>query len=74
MQGHPVRPGGLARALVSVLLLAGLTACAAPPPWRAVPNYRVRWSDVERVTLIPPLVFMRSLKPCVRALLILLGW
>jgi hypothetical protein len=36
-------------------------ACAAPPPWRAVPNYRVRWSDVERVTLIPPLVSVSTM-------------
>jgi hypothetical protein len=53
--------GGIARGLFCVLLLATVTACATPPPWRAVANYDVRWADVERVTLIPPLVSVSTM-------------
>lgn len=46
-----------ARALLGVALWACLTACVAiPPPYREAPNYRVRFADLETVTLIPPLV------------------
>ncbi|HPG25301.1 MAG: hypothetical protein H6748_18535 [Spirochaetaceae bacterium] len=56
-------PPGRARGstwLVGLAALAGLVlqaACAMPPPpWREVPNYPVRFSDLRTITLVPPLV------------------
>ena len=44
------------------LLGASLSACVAlPPPYREAPNYRVRFADLETITLVPPLVAVYSM-------------
>ena len=60
---HPTRPGRAhARATLALLFLLLLpllvfqTACVVPPPYREVPSYPVRFTDIETITLIPPLV------------------
>jgi len=43
--------------LVAVLLVPLGAACVAlPPPYRSTPDYSLRFSDVETITLVPPLV------------------
>ncbi len=47
-----------------VLLGASVSACIAPalpPPYREAPNYRVRFADLETITLVPPLVAVYSM-------------
>lgn len=43
------------------LMLATAACASAPPPYRAVPDYPARWSNVERVTLVPPLVSVSTM-------------
>ena len=47
--------------LVSILALG--TACAGilPPPHRTPPNYALRFSDIETITLVPPLVSVAAM-------------
>ena len=54
---------GLALALAWLMLLAAsLSACVMPPPpYREAPNYRVRFADLETITLVPPLVAVYSM-------------
>ena len=42
--------------LFSGILFLNVACVAIPPPYRSTPNYPVRFSDVESITLIPPLV------------------
>lgn len=53
-------PSPSPRLLLFHLLLPTLflfqAACAVPPPYREVPNFPVRFADLEAITLIPPLV------------------
>jgi hypothetical protein len=51
---------------LALLLVLGtsLSACftpALPPPYREAPNYRVRFADLETITLVPPLVAVYSM-------------
>jgi hypothetical protein len=48
------RPSVVTVALFVILLTQG--ACVIPPPYREVPNFPVRFSDVQSITLVPPLV------------------
>jgi hypothetical protein len=41
-------------ALLCLLLLAA--GCVTPPPYRIPKNYPVRFSDIQTITLVPPLV------------------
>lgn len=44
-------------ALVLLVTAIGLcAACAAPPPYRGPEDYRARFSGIETITLVPPLV------------------
>ena len=46
-------------ALLATLLVGA--GCATPVAWRNPPNYPVRFSDVETITLVPPLVSVYSM-------------
>lgn len=52
--------GGLDLALLALLGVC-LSGCITPPPYREVPNFRVRFADIETVTLVPPLVAVYSM-------------
>ena len=54
------RRRGLLLGVALVALLSG--ACAAvPPPYRGPANYSVRFADLDRITLVPPLVSVYSM-------------
>ncbi len=62
--GRRARRLGIAEAWRSLLLLglsALTTACVLPPPYRAPANHGVRFSDVETITLVPPLVSVAAM-------------
>ena len=52
------RARGVLLGLAASLLLG---ACALPPPYRAPANHGVRFSDVETITLVPPLVSVAAM-------------
>ena len=52
------RVRGLALALLWVL---GTGCVALPPPYRTPPNYPLRFSDIETITLVPPLVSVAAM-------------
>lgn len=44
-----------------ILVVLSTAACAIPPPYRGPANYGVRFADLDRITLIPPLVSVYSM-------------
>ncbi len=44
-----------------MLALASVACAPLPPPYRGPANYPVRFADVERITLVPPLVSVYSM-------------
>jgi len=54
---RPTRGGRSAWILgLSLVVLVNAACVAIPPPYRSVPNYPVRFADLQSVTLVPPLV------------------
>jgi hypothetical protein len=48
-------------AFLGLVILMVQGACAVTPPYREVPNYPLRFSDIRTITLVPPLVAVYSI-------------